>query len=229
MLNVVTYNILFGRKLDKIIPWIKEQKTTDVMCFQEFPKAKLTHFYKALSADWGHRSTPSFIFKKKIFHLVMIYRKKSVHLVKSETLLMGIHPIEKRILKNPMEKSCLMVTFRIGRKTVTVANTHLVFLAANRARYKQVKLIAETLSTNNHASIITGDFNLHTIRPNKKLIKLMNTYDFHTSPKRLTTHRLYIMKHQLDYVFTSKCKLVGLETERIKFSDHYPIISTIAL
>ncbi len=229
MLRVITYNIFFGKRLKGVLSWINEQKTADIICLQEFPEAKLLDFYKALSPDWGHRSAQSFIFKKKIFHLVIIYRKAAVRVIKNETLHMGVHPMEKRFLGNPMEKSCLLLTFRSGKKTFTIANTHLVFLAANRARYKQIRMIAETLFSNKHASIITGDFNLHAIRPNKKLIKLMKTYGFQTLPKRLATHRLGIMKHQLDYVFTSKCKLTGLEVERIKFSDHYPVIATVQL
>ena len=142
---------------------------------------------------------------------------------------MGIHPMEKSLLRNPMEKSCLMTTFLVGTKMVTVANTHLVFLAANRSRYKQVHLIANNLSSCRHAAIITGDFNLHSVRINKKLIAFMRTYGFHTSPKRIATHHFGIIKHQLDYVFGAKCKILKLEAPRVRFSDHYPVIANVRL
>ena len=142
---------------------------------------------------------------------------------------MGIHPMEKSFLRNPMEKSCLMTTFRIGTKMVTVANTHLVFLAANRSRYKQIQLIGDYLSFCRHTAIITGDFNLHSMRINKKLIAFMKTYGFRTSSKRLITHRIGIVKHQLDYVFVKRCYLAALTAERLRFSDHYPITALVRL
>lgn len=142
---------------------------------------------------------------------------------------MGIHPMEKSLLRNPMEKSCLMTTFRVKTKMVTVANTHLVFLAVNRSRYKQIHLIANHLSSCRHAAIITGDFNLHSVRINKKLIAFMRMYGFHTSPKWIATHHFGFIKHQLDYVFVSKCTLLKLEAPRVRFSDHYPITADIRL
>ena len=228
MLRIVTYNIHFGKRLKKIIPWIDEQNTADIICLQEFPKTKLADFYKELSLNWGHRHAQSFILRKKTYCIVTLFRKKNIHLVQTKTLHMGVHPMEKRFLGNPMEKSCLITTLKTARKTLTVANAHLVFLAANGARYKQVRLIAQFVSKCNHASIIMGDFNLHSIQINKKLIALMKEYGFRTSPKRLATHRL-IIKHQLDYVFGSQCKIVKLETPRVRFSDHYPVIAEVVL
>lgn len=230
MLRIVSYNIHFGKRLMDIILWIERQTTADVICLQEFPVMYLTQFYRSLPRGvWRHRFTPSFLFRKKAYGIVTLFRPKKLHVVKSKTLLMGIHPMEKSLLKNPLEKSCLMTTFRMKTKMVTVANTHLVFLAANRSRYRQIQLITNHLSSCRHATIITGDFNLHSIKTNKKLIEFMNTYRFKTLPTRLATHRFGFIKHQLDYVFTSKCTLLKLEAPRVRFSDHYPVIANVRL
>ena len=230
MLRVLTYNIHFGKRLTRIISWIANQETADVICLQEFPIMHLTQFYRSLPRGvWGHRFTRSFILRKKTYTLVTLFRREKLRLVKTKTLLMGVHPMEKSILRNPMEKSCLVTTFRAGKKTCTVANTHLVWLAANRSRYKQIQLIINHLSSCRHASIITGDFNLHSIKTNKKLIEFMNTYRFKTLPTRLATHRFGFIKHQLDYVFASKCTLLKLEAPRVRFSDHYPVIANVRL
>ena len=128
-----------------------------------------------------------------------------------------------------MARTCFLTTFSYGSKKISVANTHLPYLAANRTRYKLIRLIIDRCASYRHAVIITGDFNLHSIRPNKKLIALMKTFDFHTSPKKLATHRIGVIKHQLDYMFASQCKIMKLEAPRVKLSDHYPLIATISL
>lgn len=230
MLRVVTYNIHFGKRLTEISSWIAHQATADIICLQEFPVTHLTQFYRSLPRGiWGHRFTKSFIYRKKIYVIVTLFRRKKLRLLKTKTLLMGIHPMEKSLLKNPMEKSCLLTTFRTGTKTITIANTHLVFLAANRSRYKQIQLITDHLSSYRHSSVITGDFNIHSMRINKKLIEFMSVYDYETSLKRLATHRIGIVKHQLDYVFVKRCSLISLTAERLRFSDHYPVIAGIRL
>jgi endonuclease/exonuclease/phosphatase family metal-dependent hydrolase len=229
MLHLITYNILFGRRLQKIIPWIKDQKTADVICFQEFPKVKLLAFRQSLSPEWGCQFTQTFLLFKKTYGLVTIYRKEKMHLEKTETFLMGVHPLEKSFLGNPLPKSCLFTTFRIGKKLCTVANTHLVFLAANRARYKQIRMIIDHGAKFHHPFIITGDFNIPSRYANNKLISYMKIFEFQTILKRLRSYRIAGFKWQLDYIFVKHCRLVSLELERVKFSDHYPVIATVAL
>jgi endonuclease/exonuclease/phosphatase family metal-dependent hydrolase len=213
-----------------IISWIEHQKTTDIICLQEVPIVHINQFYRSLPRDvWGHRYTKSFIFRKKIYGIVTLFRQKKLRLVRTKTLLLGVHPMEKSFLGNPMEKRCLFTTFRIGTKTVTVANAHLVVMATNRSRYKQIHHIAHYLISSPYAAVIMGDFNIHNMRINKKLITFMKKYGFHTPLEKLTTHRLGIIKHQLDYVFVSKCKILKLEAPRVRISDHYPVIASIQL
>ncbi len=229
MLRLVTYNIHFGKRLIDIIAWINKQTDADIICLQEFPGVHLKTFYRSLLRGWGHRFTASFIFRKKIYGLVTLFRQKKLRLVKTKTLLMGVHPMERSLLKNPMEKSCLVITFRAGRKTIAVANTHLVYLAANRSRYKQIRMITNHLTRHNHALLITGDFNLFSVKTNKKLISYMKRFGFRTTAQRLSTYRLALLKYQLDYVFVKRCTLTSLTSERVRFSDHYPVTAEVAL
>jgi endonuclease/exonuclease/phosphatase family metal-dependent hydrolase len=229
MLRVVTYNIYWGKRLIDIISWIEQQTTPDIICLQEFPVRYLAIFYRSLPRVWGHRFTESFVYRKNTYGIVTLFRRKKLRVVKTKTLLMGIHPMEKSILRNPMEKSCLVTTFRVGTKMVTVANTHLVFLAANRSRYKQIQLIVDHLASCRHAAIITGDFNLHSVKANKKLISFMESFGFRTIAKRLSTYRLALWRYQLDYVFVKHCSLASLALDRIRLSDHYPVTAIIRL
>lgn len=229
MLRVVTYNIHFGKRLMDIISWVSAQSAADIICLQEFPLVHLASFYRALPRGWGHRSTKSFIYRKKIFVLVTLFRKGTLRLAQTKTLLMGIHPMEKTLLRNPMEKSCLVTTFRNGARTITIANTHLVFLAANRSRYKQIRMITDHLTRHNHALLITGDFNIPSIRSKNKLVSYMKTFGFQTLAKRLLTYRWVLWKYQLDYVFVKSCTLASLTPQRIRFSDHYPVIAQVTL
>ena len=190
----------------------------------------LSQFYRSLPRGvWGHRFTRSFIMRKKIYCVVTLFRQKKLRLLKSKTLLMGIHPMEKSLLRNPMEKSCLMTTFRTGRKKVTIANTHLVFLAANRSRYKQIHLITNHLTAYRHPLVVTGDFNIPSVFANNKLISYMKTIGFQTIAKRLSTYRLALWRYQLDYVFVKHCSLASLALDRIRLSDHYPVTAIIRL
>lgn len=229
MLRVVTYNIHFGKRLLDIISWIDHQTTPDIICLQEFPAVHRTTFYRSLPRSWGHRFTKSFMYRKKIYGIVTLFRRKKLRVVQTKTLLMGVHPMEKSLLRNPMEKSCLLTTFRSGRKTITVANTHLVFLAANRSRYKQIRMIADHLVPYHHSLIITGDFNIASVRSKNALISYMGKFGFRTIAKRLSTYRLALWKYQVDYVFVKRATLSSLTSQRVRFSDHYPITASIRL
>lgn len=229
MIRLVTYNIHFGKRLTDILSWIERQAETDIICLQEFPVTALAHLYRSLPAGWGHRFTESFIYRKKVFVLVTLFRRGKLRLLKSTTLLMGVHPMEKKWLKNPMEKSCLLTTFRTGRKTITVANTHLVFLAANRSRYKQIRMITDHVARHKHALLITGDFNIPSVRAKNTLIRYMKKFGFETIVKRLLTYRWVFWKYQLDYVFVKRATLSSLIPERVKFSDHYPVTAQVTL
>jgi len=229
MVRLITYNIHFGKRLIDIISWINKQSDVDIICLQEFPAAYLATFCRSLPGGWAHRSTRSFVYRKKIFVIVTLFRRKKLRLVTSKTLLMGVHPAEKSLLKNPFERSCLITTFRVGRKSLTVANAHLVFLAANRARYKQIRMITDSLASEEHASILTGDFNIPSIRAKNTLIRYMRKLGFRTIVKRLSTYRLAIWRYQLDYVFVKRCTLTSLTLERTRFSDHYPVTAGIRL
>jgi endonuclease/exonuclease/phosphatase family metal-dependent hydrolase len=228
MLRLVTYNILFGRRLHKIIPWIGSLVAADIICLQEFPKIRLSEFLHAIpKGTYGHRFTQSFVRKKKTFGELTLFRQKKLRLLRARKLSLRIRPMEKEITS--MARTCFLTTFSFGSKKITVANTHLPVLAVNRTRYKQIQLIADHLAACRHATVIAGDFNLHSIKMNKKLIAFMRGFGFHTTLKRLATHRVGIIKHQLDYVFGAHCKILNLEAPRVKFSDHYPVIAEVLL
>jgi endonuclease/exonuclease/phosphatase family metal-dependent hydrolase len=229
MLRVVTYNIHFGKRLIDIISWIDKQTDADIICLQEFPAVHRKTFYRSLPRRWGHRYTQSFIFRKKTYAIVTLFRKKTLRMVKTKILLLGTHPMEKSLMRNPMEKSCLVTTFRSGAKTVTVVNTHLVFLAANRSRYKQIKMITDHLLSYRHPLIITGDFNIVSLRSKNTLMSYMKKLGFVSIAKRLSSYRLSILKYQLDYVFVQRCALASLAIEKVRFSDHYPVIAQVTL
>jgi endonuclease/exonuclease/phosphatase family metal-dependent hydrolase len=230
MVRLITYNIHFGKRLIDIITWINRQPDADIICLQEFPAAFLITFYRSLTRGiWGHRFTKSFLLRKKTYGLVTVYRRKKLRLAETKTLLMGINRMEKSLLGNPMEKSCLLTTFRVGRKTITVANTHLVFLAANRSRYKQIRMITDHLEPHRNPLVITGDFNIPSVRAKNTLIRYMEKFGFRTIVKRLSTYRFVVWRYQLDYVFVKRCTLASLTLERTRFSDHYPVTADIRL
>jgi endonuclease/exonuclease/phosphatase family metal-dependent hydrolase len=213
-----------------IISWIEHQTTTDIICLQEFPLVHINQFYRALPRGvWGHRFTKSFLLRKKTYGVVTLFSQKKLRILKTKTLLMGVNRMEKSLLGNPMQKSCLVTTFRTKTRTITIANTHLVFLAGNRSRYKQIRMITDHLSAYRHPLMLTGDFNIPSVRAKNKLISYMRTFGFQTITKRISTYRLGVVKYQLDYFFAKRCVITTLTTERIRFSDHYPFTAVVRL
>ena len=90
-------------------------------------------------------------------------------------------------------------------------------------------MIIDHLLQYRHPLIITGDFNIISVRSKNKLMSYMKTYGFQTIVKRLLTYRWILWKYQLDYVFVKRATLSSLVPERVHFSDHYPVIAQVTL
>jgi endonuclease/exonuclease/phosphatase family metal-dependent hydrolase len=90
-------------------------------------------------------------------------------------------------------------------------------------------MITDHLAAHRHPLVVTGDFNIPSVLANKKLISYMDTFEFRTIIKRISTYRLAMVRYQLDYFFTKRCIINSLTAERIHFSDHYPITAVIRL
>ena len=229
-IRAVTYNVMLGKHLDRIIDWVNRLPDHEVMCFQEFPQKRLREFTMLLGRrPYGFRFTPSFTFRKNIFGQLTMFRKDLLELVSTRVVPLGINRVERSILRTSLPRTCLIMTFRKKDVEFVIVNVHVVALTVNKTKYVQVEHIVESICGRSLPTIMLGDFNISSVVGKRKLIAQMATRGFFTINSRLVTHRVSIFRHQFDYVFGLLCSVRRLKAERIRYSDHYPLLATIAL
>jgi len=230
MIRLITYNIHFGKRLKKILAWLATQKNTDIFCFQEFPQQQIADCMKTLKdKPCGYSFAPSIRRGKKIFGQLTVFRTDRMRLISSSVLVLKTNRLDRLSLGRTTGRSCLLNVFAIRRKKFAVANAHLSWLAVNRGRYRQIEHIVEHLDSYRFPNLFVGDFNITSLLGRENLFAFMKKYFYQTSEKRVATHRIALIKHQVDYVFGKKCEVVNLEAVRIRFSDHYPVIANVRL
>jgi len=74
--------------------------------------------------------------------------------------------------------------------------------------------------------IVLGDFNYSSLSRRKKLIQFMANNGYLNAYKK-HTHRLFYLKHQLDYVFYKYCYIDRIDVQKLPFSDHSYIKFTL--
>lgn len=233
MLSAITYNIQKGKKLTNIIEWINHSdELPDIICFQEFPKTELQGFLKATKKrqQFDYRYAVGFARKGVAFGQLTLVKKDKLFIEEEHVVTLGRSVIESRIARDTTERSALVTTIVQGKKRFLLANVHLVCLSLNRSRIRQTfKVLADLRKINpkgNMPTIMLGDFNYSTLTRQKQLIKVMQDNGFINAYKRYT-HKLFYLKHQIDYVFYKNCFVAGVDVMRLKYSDHFCISFTI--
>jgi len=202
----------------------------DIICFQEFPQDKIQESMMVLGrTPYGWRFVPSFTFRSRVYGLLTLFRKDTLHLVSTSIATFGIHPMERSIMKSSVPRSALTTKFAYQKRVIRVTNVHFVSLALNRVRYTQIESVATKLAKMPGASLIIGDFNISSIVGKKKMIRLLGQYGYVTVKAKLATHRLAGIRHQYDYVFNKGCSIGNIMTVRIRLSDHYPLFAQCRL
>lgn len=226
MLSLLSYNIFFGLQLDNIINWInKKEKPYDLICFQEFPENDIHRINELLpKADYSHIYSPGIHVRKKTFGELTLYNSKRIKQKDFSIVNMGYGMLEKQILRVQSVRTTLIGHFSFQGKPVIIANTHLTMLSHNNRRLKQLENVLSVMKQINEPSIILGDFNYSSLFSRKKLFSLMSRNEFTNAIPKHKTHKLFMIKHQLDYVFYKKITIYRAEVNHaINFSDHFPI------
>ena len=228
MLSVLTYNIQHGRKLKEIIAWMENlDQLPDIVCFQEFPLAEIKAFQKAIARKqkFDYRFAVGFTRNGRQFGEVTLV-KNTFTIEDHDVVRLGKSVIESRIKRDKTERSALATIVSQGRKRFLLVNIHLVCLSLNRSRITQVKkVLAEIKKINpkgNMPTLVLGDFNYSTLIGQKKLIRIMQEEGFLNAYKKYT-HRLFYLKHQIDYVFYKNCFVDRVNVLRLPLSDHFRI------
>jgi endonuclease/exonuclease/phosphatase family metal-dependent hydrolase len=225
MIELVSYNIHFGKTLGKITSWIKKAETKpDIVCFQEFPENRVEEFRKAM-ADISYSCVfaPAFS-KKKVFYGELTAYRSTLRLVRSEVIELGEHKIDRAVFRHKSHRSSLITEFKKGNKTFAVVNVHLVLLAMHKSRKKQLAL---TISKMNKKmpSLIVGDYNYSKVFGRKRgLLSFMQELGYTMAGERVITHRIWKIPQQIDYAFYKDLEVEETKVGRVKYSDHFPIL-----
>lgn len=235
-LTLLSYNIYFGRKLHAIADWIRRREKTDgtfdIICFQEFPYDQLTRFMSNRPKNSDYRFTPSIFIKKRRFGHLTIWRKNKLHLIQDTELFLGDSRIEKKVsqlLRRSTKRHSLLTLFQTSsHDNLMVANTHLTAIALNGHRISQLRTICQEVTSYRHV-LIVGDLNYTSALPRFSLRRLIKKYHFEDATKKIKTHRLLLMKHQLDYIFSRGVMVKRTAVKQLPFSDHYPLMASLRI
>ncbi|MCL4363964.1 endonuclease/exonuclease/phosphatase family protein [Patescibacteria group bacterium] len=138
-------------------------------------------------------------------------------------------------------------------KKITVCNTHLFVIGSNALRIRHINYVLKSLGTEKKQRfIISGDFNYLPYQ-RKKLESLMKKHQLKEATKnvgqtikfskeddifqtfgsfqKLSTRivNIFFKALKIDYIFYKGLKLKKTERIEVRYSDHYPIISTFSL
>lgn len=228
MLSVLTYNIQYGRKLSSIIQWLNSlEKLPDILCFQEFPdptSLRLLLGLRGARENYDLRFVQSLIKKRKFYGQLTLYNKKILTLIKHTDVHLGNSKLEKILSFQSKGRNALITSFRYKNKVFELINAHLTAFHLNETRRRQILMIMDSIKegTEKIPTIFLGDLNYSSLLRQSKLIDLMKKYGLENAFS-LKTHKLFFLRHQLDYVFYKNCQIVNPEVIKINYSDHYPV------
>jgi endonuclease/exonuclease/phosphatase family metal-dependent hydrolase len=224
MISVLSYNVYFGKRLEKILYWIHTQPSFDLICFQEFPKDAIPVCRKMFGSNYGFRFAPFIKKRKREYGELTIYWKKHLQLVTSSILRLGSNSGERVVLRSRMPRTSVLTIFRYKQKKIAVVNIHLVNVAFNALRYQQIMRIIKRIAKYTIASVLLGDFNMSSLFGRRKLFSLMEQSGYQGMNKRFSTHHVAVIHQQMDYIFWKQCSINNVTIHRkVRHSDHFPL------
>lgn len=234
MFSVLSYNILFGKQVEKIVVWLASQPGQfDILCFQEFPKEKISLVKKVLK-PYSYAYASNTIYRGKDYGQLTVVMNKKITLVNKKVIWLGSNFFEDKVLRLGGERSSLFTTLRYNRKIFLLANTHLIAYALNSQRREQLVMVVEYIAGDSEEgksvpTLVLGDFNYTSLLWRENFFSYMKRNGF-TNAHTEKTHRLLFVKyHQLDYIFYKHCKVSRVKILKEKFSDHLPMVFTLHL
>ncbi|MBR1625956.1 MAG: endonuclease/exonuclease/phosphatase family protein [Bacteroidales bacterium] len=238
-----------GELQDSILHYIAS-KNADIVCFQDCDLnmnwAKVFHRYMTDSLDYAYFYC--YDMKKHYMHDCAVYSKYPITdqgsiLPESERPYSYIFadvktPTQKVRIYNVHLSSYLMTEREkndykqiIHGKVSEKASKNIVskIKSANRIRAGQIKELLPAMTNNQMPVIVCGDFNDHPFSNTYK--KFTNEYSDSFVTKGNGIGRSYngiFPAYRIDYILYKKSRLEcnSYSSEKIDFSDHYPVFAT---
>ncbi len=224
VISLLSYNIELGKKFEEIIAWIRGQARYDIICFQEFPEEKISKFSEYLSG-YNYEFVISLSRKKERFGQLTLFDNTKFKLLNKQVVNIGPSMAANIIYRNKLDRNILLTTLSIAGKIFILANIHLTPITWNKRKIQQVQKIISLLD--DMPTVLVGDFNYSSLMNLKRLTLILEKQGFiHDTPKFIT-YQKFIIRHQLDYIFSKRCKIEDVKVDKIRFSDHLPISANL--
>lgn len=170
-------------------------------------------------------------------------------------LLEYLFMIPQLILRINKPKTVLRTDFisKVGNKKITICNSHLIVAAPNSVRVFHINKALDSLDIKSTIPlIITGDFN-YVPYQRKQLDNIMKKYFMMEATKNIrqtvefsphgkkedfsflqgfiarNINHFFGNQMKYDYIYYRGVKLNKTDRIEVRFSDHYPIISSFSL
>lgn len=232
MFSVLTYNIQFGNKLPQITQWLNTLlKLPNILCFQEFPEKKIDKILQEIrEKKYDSRFVQNLNKKGKMYGQLTLYDKTKLKITNNSFVDLEKTFIEKIFSPNKLNRKALITSFIYKNKPILIINAHLTSIHLNKIRRKQITKIIDSIDgkLNTVSQIFLGDLNYSSLVRQRRLLDLMKKYGFENGFS-FKTHKLFFLRHQLDYVFYKNCRVIQPEVVKINYSDHYPIQFSIEI
>jgi endonuclease/exonuclease/phosphatase (EEP) superfamily protein YafD len=192
------------------------------------PQKKIPHFKKLLNKNgYDYKYAPSYTRKETTYGELTAYKKSEMSLDFVKVVDLGSSIVARIISRHNSKYTSLLTVFKFEKKDFIVINIHLMPQALHGRRRKQLGIAIEALQLLkfvNIPSLIVGDYNYSSLIGRGGLVRFMAKHGFViANKKKIITHKKWRIPHQTDYVFAKKCKITRIKSDRINFSDHYPL------
>lgn len=254
--SVCTYNTLFNRAVDSIKPVVLKHKPdilclqeikTEETTLRTIEKwgFRLADFSNSFIKFGKVFGVATFYNPKKFRHL------SSLSLHSGSNLTEIAFQIFQAILGYNKPKTFLKSDFKdkTSGKIVSICNVHLYVVGSNALRIKHIKEVVESAEVKgNRPLIMAGDFNYFPYQ-RRRLENVMRHYGLKEATKNIfqtikfTRDGLFenfnffqrvslklakklLANLKIDYIFYRGLKLNRTKRIEVRFSDHFPIVSS---
>lgn len=231
-LEILSYNIEFGRKFDDVVAWIEsENLSPDIFCFQEFPEARIPFFKEFLQKrGYDYAFTPAIELNGIDLGELTAHKSSTLDLKAQKGMELGKYFWEKSRRRVKGERSALVTSYQYEGQYVALANVHLSNFSPHSMRYRQLDMVIKELQQHSEDAIIVGDFNYSSLFGVKRLFNFMSKYDYTIVGKRMITHKIFKrIPQQLDYVFQKGFIPEEINVLKVPHSDHLPLHMKLSL
>lgn len=219
MYELLSYNIQYGKNLDKINGWISQlPQKPDIICYQEYPEDQLND----VNPGYKYAFARGLVKNERTYGELTAYKSDKFTLTSTRTIDLSVSNLEKKVFGHSGQRSALLTIFKFEDREFMVANLHLLWLATHNRRRSQIAMVIDAMDTQKPA-LIVGDFNYSSLVAGTGLTRYLSQEGFLPAGDKLDTHKFFGVRHQVDYLFQRNCSVAEVRAIDVNYSDHLPV------